>query len=36
MKIGILSRKETLYSTSRLKEAGIQRSGLMICTSWPR
>ncbi|MGD1972072.1 MAG: 30S ribosomal protein S6--L-glutamate ligase, partial [Desulfobacterales bacterium] len=25
MKIGILSRKESLYSTSRLKEAGIQR-----------
>ncbi len=26
MKIGILSRKESLYSTTRLKEAGIQRS----------
>jgi ribosomal protein S6--L-glutamate ligase len=25
MKIGILSRKESLYSTSRLKEAGIER-----------
>ena len=25
MKIGILSRKESLYSTSRLEEAGIQR-----------
>ena len=25
MKIGILSRKEALYSTSRLKEAGIER-----------
>jgi len=25
LKIGILSRKESLYSTSRLKEAGIKR-----------